>query len=153
MRRKKFLISLMFMRKFRRKKKTIVTSIVAVLLLSLMLFILFSLEAFLRKPSFISPIPSSFSNNYQKIASTSITQNLKILLAKRNIPFSSVSLSTDSSVLVTLASQEKIVFSSQKSLDSQISSLQVMLSRFTIEGKRFTVLDFRFDKPVIVFKQ
>lgn len=139
------------MRKFRRKKKTIVTSIITVLFLSSILFILFSLDSFFRKPSFISPIPS-LSNSYQKIASTSITQNLETLLAKRNIPFSSVSLSTDSSVLVTLASQEQIVFSSQKSLDSQISSLQAVLSRFTIEGKRFTVLDFRFDKPVIVFK-
>lgn len=141
------------MRKIRRKKKRIVTSIIAVLFLSLVLFVLLSLHAFLKKPSFISPIPSVSSNDYQKISSNSITQNLEILLAKNNIPFSSVSVSTDSSLLVTLTSQEKVVFSSQKSFDSQISSLQVMLSRFTIEGKRFVVLDFRFDKPVIIFKQ
>jgi len=107
---------------------------------------------FLNKQKLISPIPDVLykKNNQDQIKGNSIWQ-VEEKLRKSKIDFSSSSLASDSSYLVRLKSGETINFSSEKSLDEQISSLQLMLYRFTIEGKRLERLDFRFDKPVVVF--
>lgn len=107
---------------------------------------------FLNRSKLISPVPDVLykKNNQYQVKDNSIWQ-VEEKLKKSKIDFSSSSLASDSSYLVKLKSGEIINFSSEKSLDEQISSLQLMLYRFTIEGKRLERLDFRFDKPVVVF--
>ncbi len=101
------------------------------------------------KSPFVSPIAwrennSSVNNRVKKIED---------LLKKNNITFSSVSQASDSSYIIIFSQGEEVVLDSKKPLENQISSLQLMLSRLTIEGKRFARLDFRFEKPVISFKE
>lgn len=98
-----------------------------------------------RGGSLIKPIPLG-----PVVANDPLSKNVSDLLSKNNIPFSSVSLSTNSAILVQLKDGQEVLLSSEKPLPLQISSLQLVLSRLTIEGKRFTRLDFRFDKPIIV---
>ncbi len=76
--------------------------------------------------------------------------NLKALLKKKNIPFTSIRYSSDYYSL-TLADGGEVFVSSKKDLTLQINSLQLMLNRLTIEGKRIKSLDFRFDKAIINF--
>lgn len=95
--------------------------------------------------SLIRPVPSGAF-----VASDPISKNVSDLLSKNKIPFSSVSLATNSAILVVLKEDQEVLLSSKNPLPLQISSLQLVLSRLTIEGKRFERLDFRFDKPIIV---
>lgn len=94
----------------------------------------------------ISPLPQNKAMYHNS------TEELKVLLKKNNISFSSVIASSDSAYLLIGPQGEEIVFSSKKNLGFQVSSLQLILSRLTIEGKGFKRLDLRFDKPVIVLK-
>lgn len=99
---------------------------------------------------YISPLASNFS--LQQALGTEVTQDMiKEKLKKSRF---SVKNSTDydNGYLVTLSTDEKIIFSKNKPLEEQISSLQLISSRFTIEGKHFVQLDLRFDRPVIVPK-
>ena len=73
-------------------------------------------------------------------------------LTKQNISFGKVLLNSDGSLSVKLRDESEIIFSSKRSVKSQITSLQLMLSRLTIEGKKLKSLDFRFDNPVVSFK-
>lgn len=61
-------------------------------------------------------------------------------------------VATDEGYLIKVKEGEKILFSKDIDIATQISSLQLVLSRLTIEGKRFSRLDFRFEKPVVTFK-
>lgn len=72
-------------------------------------------------------------------------------LGKSGINFTSVKTASDSSYLVTLDNGSEVILNRNKNLQNQISSLQLILSRLTIEGKRFKSLDFRYDKPVVLF--
>lgn len=100
-----------------------------------------------NKKQVISPKSTQVKSSKNAI----FIRDLQKTLVQKNIPFSSIMLATDSSVLVRFANGEKAIFSLEKPLDNQISSLQLVLSRLTIEGKRFTNIDFRFDKPIIAF--
>ena len=75
---------------------------------------------------------------------------IKEKLSKLTIDLTSI-VASGSSYRLTLKDGEEVIFSSQKSLDSQISSLQFITLHLTMEGRRFHRLDLRFDKPVIVF--
>lgn len=92
--------------------------------------------------SFISPL---------SLVNEKKNNDIVTLLSSKNIAFSRAEAS-ESAILVTLASGEEILFSTSKSYDMQISSLQLILSRLTIEGRKIKSLDFRFDKPVIIFR-
>jgi len=108
------------------------------------------LGSFLGKNTYISPLAANFST--QQALGVAVTQDMiKEKLRKSGF---SVKNSTDydNGYLVTLSTDEKIIFSKNKPLDEQISSLQLISSRFTIEGKQFVQLDLRFDRPVIVPK-
>lgn len=90
---------------------------------------------------------------------TPLSQNKESLLVsveeeleKQNITFGKVSANSDGSLSVKLKDESEIIFSSKRSVKSQITSLQLMLSRLTIEGKKLKSLDFRFDNPVVSFK-
>lgn len=101
----------------------------------------------------ISPVPAIFEGNTINIfQNNSPLEKLKSELKKKNIPFSTVSVASDSAYIVRQPQGEEILLSSKKDLDVQVSSLHLILSRLTIEGKDFKRLDLRYDKPVIVFK-
>jgi hypothetical protein len=76
---------------------------------------------------------------------------LEEALLKANIKFIKISPQNDYSFLVKLVDEEEVIFSSKKDYQSQIASLQLITKRLTIEGKRFRGLDFRYDKPMIIF--
>lgn len=123
------------------KKAKVLFSIL--LVLALFLGILFSFyKYFLQKGKPISPLAQ------KELAKQN---NIEEILQKNKIEYSKISVATDSSYLVILKEGEEINLSSQKDLSAQISSLQLIISSLTIEGKKFKRIDFRFDKPIVVF--
>jgi len=134
----------MRIRKLKRKSKSLFIKIIfpAFILLTFLAFLLYKLPAF---PIFNKPIISPLGQNKPSRASS-----LEASLRKANIPFSSITPSSDS-YIITLSSGGQVIISSKKDLSTQINSLQLMLNRLTIEGKRIKSLDFRFDKPIINF--
>lgn len=97
---------------------------------------------FPKKQLFISPLASQKSIN---------NSGIEGLLQKSGITFTSVESTNDSVYLVNLKDGGQVIISKNKNVQDQISSLQLILSRLTIEGKRFKSLDFRYDKPVVLF--
>lgn len=98
-----------------------------------------------------------YINTYGFISPMSIDKDSLLVkveegLEKQNISFGKVTTNSDGSLSVKLRYESEIIFSSKKSVASQITSLQLMLSRLTIEGKKLKSLDFRFDNPVVSFK-
>lgn len=97
----------------------------------------------------ISPLADKIKENIQI---TNSANELEQILKKNNVSFGSVSNFSGSSLIVKMNGEEKVIFSTKKPFQEQVSSLQFILSRLTIEGKRFTRLDLRYDDPVISFK-
>ncbi|MBI1982442.1 MAG: hypothetical protein HYY87_04140 [Candidatus Levybacteria bacterium] len=128
-------------RKNRKTKK----GLIIIFLLFLFFLVLGFFYNFLGRSTFVSPLPSNDASFFE-------AENIEALLKKNNISFSEIKSSTDSSILVRLATGGDVLFSSTKSLSEQVSSLQPILFRLTIEGKRFKNLDLRFDKPVIRYE-
>ena len=90
------------------------------------------------------------------ISPLALQKNIKrnqidVLLQKSGIQFASVENAKDSTYLVNLKDGGQVIITQDKNIENQISSLQLILSRLTIEGKRFKSLDFRYDKPVVLF--
>ena len=115
---------------------------VLILLLLIGFIILITKSYLSKKALLISPI-----------ASTSIQdeRNIEILLVDAQIAFVSVSLEQDS-YKIKLQDGGDVVLSLKKNLDKQITSLQPILKQLTIEGKKFNRIDFRFDKPLVVYE-
>jgi|SRR3989344_115366 len=134
----------MRIKKLKRKGKFFFIKIIIPIFIFLILsaFLLYKLPAF---PIFNKPIISPLGQN-----KPSRVSSLESLLKKENVPFSSITSSSDFYTIV-LSGGGQVIISSKKELAVQISSLQLMLSRLTIEGKRIKSLDFRFDKPIINF--
>ena len=105
------------------------------------IYLIFSLF-FPQKQLFISPLSLQKNENRNQIND---------LLQKSGIPFASVENGNDSTYLVNLKDGGQVIIAQDKNVQNQISSLQLILSRLTIEGKRFKSLDFRYDKPVVLF--
>ncbi len=97
---------------------------------------------FPQKELFISPLALQKNTNRSEIDD---------LLQESGIAFTSVESAKDSSYLVNLKDGGQVIITQNKNVQNQISSLQLILSRLTIEGKRFKSLDFRYDKPVVLF--
>ena len=95
------------------------------------------------KPLFVSPLAKD---------NTSQRQDIRILLTASRITFSKTAKMQDLSYRVDLASGISVFISSKKDLSLQVSSLQAILKQLTIEGKEAKSIDFRFDKPIILFK-
>ena len=74
------------------------------------------------------------------------------LLTFFHISFTSISQASDLSFDIRLANGAQVLMTPKKDLNFQASSLQQMIKQLTIEGKQLEKIDFRFDKPVIVFK-
>ncbi len=75
----------------------------------------------------------------------------KSLLDKHNIAYKSVTVNKQNDIVVELDSSGEAILSPGKDLPTQIASLQVTIAHLTIIGKRFVRLDFRFERPVVLF--
>ena len=133
----------------KRKIKTRLFQQIKLFLIALMgIFIFFGVVylifffLFPQKQLFISPLALQKNVNRNQIDD---------LLEKSGIAFTSVENAKDSTYLVNLKDGGQVIITQNKNVQNQISSLQLILSRLTIEGKRFKSLDFRYDKPVVVF--
>ncbi len=152
----------MFSKKIIRRNKNVIRKIKICIFLTFLLSIgiFFGYEKFFTKRyDFLSPI-SSFQTNVPTFYPTNNSLNknkdislLETLLKKSAISYESIGVSSqEAALLVVLKDEENVIISRNKDLKEQISSLQLILSRFTIEGKKFSRLDFRFERPVVVFK-
>lgn len=101
--------------------------------------------------SVVSPLSKQVVAQKNPSPSTDPQTTLTQLLKQANIETQSITVASDSSLLVTLSSNQELIFSPQKDIAQQISSLQVITKQLTIEGKRFTRVDLRFDNPVVAF--
>lgn len=137
----------MLLKKHKRKAKIVFKRIYGLLIILVVLLILLNIF-FMKKSLYVSPL----STTSQKIdLSNSYENNLELMLKSYAVSYSSVALEQNRYV-ISLTGGEQVILDSQKSLNNQISSLQLLLSQLTIEGKHFKTLDFRYNKPIIVFK-
>ncbi|MDE2588628.1 MAG: hypothetical protein KGL95_03035 [Patescibacteria group bacterium] len=105
----------------------------------------------LRAKQFISPLVSQTTKKQQAIVNPDTSTQIEDLLKRNSMTPVSVTIASDSALLVTLDSGEQIIFSQKKDLSEQITSLQLIKRELTIEGKRLNRVDFRFDNPIITF--
>ena len=96
---------------------------------------------YFKKPIIVNPIQE------QTVKEIDLEKSLR----KYKISFSSISYDSDSIYVILLTQGGKIMVSSKKNINGQISSLQRILRELTIEGKPFKIIDFRFEKPVVEF--
>jgi hypothetical protein len=116
-------------------------SLIGIFVLVGIIYLTFSL-VFPKRQLFISPLALQKNTNHNQIDE---------LLQKSGIAYTSVENAQDASYLVNLKDGGQVIIAQNKNVQNQISSLQLILSRLTIEGKRFKSLDFRYDKPVVLF--
>lgn len=127
------------------KKKIFRKKIPAILLLVLgITFFSYSIyNIYFAKPEpFLNPLAKNLSTEEAIIGKE---------LLKNGLDFKKVSFQRDGTYKVFLKDGSEIFLSPKKSILKQVSSLQLIVKRLKIEGKRFKRLDFRYDKPVIVF--
>ena len=126
-------------------KQSVKLVLITILLLGLIstFFAYLYINFYIGTYGFISPLSQNKETLLVKVEDE---------LTKQNISFGKVLLNSDGSLSVKLRDESEIIFSSKRSVKSQITSLQLMLSRLTIEGKKLKSLDFRFDNPVVSFK-
>lgn len=101
---------------------------------------IFDRKPFFVRQEFIIPIP--------------LEDPLKELegnLSEKNIPFNFPLIATESGILANLSEGGQIIFSREKDFNLQINSLEMILSRLKQEGKKVKKVDFRFDKPIVVY--
>ena len=127
--------------KYVRKKRRLVFVLISLCLIGLI--ILITLPFFTKKALFISPITRNSNQDAKKI---------ETLLINAQISFTSISLTTNSSYIVKLQDGGEVILSLKKNIEKQITSLQPILKQLTIEGKKFNRIDFRFDKPLVVYE-
>lgn len=112
-------------------------------LLVLILNLIFPKASWFRKPIVINPVIRNSDIEGSKIGR---------LLSNASIPFSSIN-SVQDYFDIELNGSGRVYMSYKKDINSQISSLTAILKQLTINGKGFKLIDFRFDKPVIVFEK
>lgn len=101
----------------------------------------------------VRPIPAFSSvKGISTRTQTAAIVEVRRLCKEENIPITDITERADLTIEINQSGGEKILFSTTKPIEEQISSLQLVLTRLTIEGKRFESLDFRFDTPVVVFR-
>lgn len=125
------------------KKRGLAILAIFALFLSILSILVYS-NFWANKPLFISPVALNSLNPIPKFEK---------LLLDYGIEFSSISLNFDSSYLVKLKDDGKVILSLEKDIRKQIASLQLMLKQLTIEGRKFNLIDFRFDKPIVQIRE
>lgn len=134
-------------------KKYILYGVVGIASLSVVSFGVIHIAAIIQKPLFVSPVPKQapLVLHVPKEEKDITGEAIIGLLAKNNISVASFSAKPQYYHL-SLTTGEEVLFSKEKPLDIQLSSLQLVLSQLTIEGKKLQTIDFRFDKPVVLFR-
>ena len=125
-------------RKTHKLRKWVILYFLFLMFLGLLVVFYYFLN-FLSHPLFVSPV----------IKGGSQSSDLEKKLKASKIPFSSIEFTSDSFYVITLNQGGKILVSSKKNINRQISSLQRILRELTIEGRVFKSIDFRFEKPVV----
>lgn len=123
-----------------RKKRRFVFVLISLALI--ILIGLASLPFFAKRDLYISPVTKN-SDDAKKI---------ETLLRDARILFLSISIDEDSSYKVKIEGGGEVVLSLKKDLERQITSLQPILKQLTIDGKKFNRIDFRYDKPLVVYE-
>ncbi|HWY79505.1 MAG TPA: hypothetical protein VNW29_04045 [Candidatus Sulfotelmatobacter sp.] len=143
-------------KEYPRKRKRFIKQIILLFIVLLIFVIVISSIAYylfaikFKKPLYVSPLPIEM--HYTQVdPGVKLVELLKKGLKKDQIEYTAISRE-NGSFIVTLQNGEKVTFSSQKDIMSQIASLQYILSHLTMEGRQFSSLDLRFDKPVIMIK-
>jgi len=124
-----------------KKKKLLTLVLLAIFLIALSILLFF--PRLTKKALFISPITRNSNQDAKKI---------ETLLINAQISFTSISLSANSSYIIKLQDSGEVVLSLKKNIEKQITSLQPILKQLTIDGKKFNRIDFRFDKPLVVYE-
>lgn len=124
-----------------KKKRLIILVLLAIFLIALT--ILLFLPHLVKKTLYISPVTRNSSQEAKK---------METLLLDAQISVLSISLQADSSYKVLLQDDGEVIISLKKNIEKQIASLQPILKQLTIEGRKFNRIDFRFDKPVVVYE-
>lgn len=124
-----------------RKKRLLLLALSAIFLIVLIRVLFIS--HFAKKTLYISPVTKNSSQDAKRI---------ERLLIDAQIKFVSISLNEGSSYKVLLEDGEEVVLSLKKDLERQITSLQPILKQLTIDGKKFNRIDFRYDKPLVVYE-
>lgn len=127
--------------RFFQQVKIFFIALMGMFILLGIVYLIFFLS-FPKKQLFISPLA---------LQKTTYRNQIDEMLQKSEIAFTSVESAKDSTYLVNLKDGGQVIITQNKNVQNQISSLQLILSRLTIEGKRFKSLDFRYDKPVVLF--
>ncbi len=125
-------------RKIRRTKFALLLLIL--IFLGICVFLAYRIWSF-KKPAFISPV-----SNLGFYQNTAFENKLK----EKGIDWENLKFENNI-YQFRVKEQGRVSISTKKNIDEQISSLQLILRRLKIEGRRFKSLDFRYDKPVIIF--
>lgn len=134
----------MLKKKNRKSRVPLIGFILYLILLTVLVIVgydFFHVKVLPQKPVVVSPVVS------QK---EPLIDTVKKTLIKDNIQFSQV-VASDSSYLVFLKDGSQIILPEDYDVEAKLNSLQVILKQFTIEGKTFQQIDFRFDKPTVIF--
>ena len=123
-----------------KKKRLLILVLLAIFLITLGILLFF--PRLTKKALFISPVATNSSQDAKKI---------ETLLLEADISFSSISF-LDYYYIVMLSDGGQVILSLKKDIEKQITSLQPILKQLTIEGKKFNRIDFRFDKPLVVYE-
>lgn len=125
-----------------KKKKLIIFILITSFLIVVVTALLF-LSRLANKTLFISPVSKNISQEIKTIED---------LLFDAQIVFTSISLNDNSSYKVLLKDGGEVVISLKKNIERQITSLQPILKQLTIDGRKFNRIDFRYDKPLVVYE-
>lgn len=124
-----------------RKKLGLLLFFVALIVLNILLIY----KAFIEKPK---PIINPLAQNQ-----VSSTGEIEKKLKESKIEYTSLTTEKDLNFLIKLKGGGEVIIDSGRSIDEQFSSLQLILSQLKIEGRALARLDFRYEKPIITFKE
>lgn len=131
-------------------KKKFLIGYIFILLIAFSAIAYFTINNNLFMNQSISPVPSGLSRDSGGSLSTK-DQLIKIFTEKK-IAVESLSLASESAIMVKFKTGGEAIFSSLRPLEQQVSSLQRIENRLTIEGKVLKRIDLRFNKPVVSFE-
>lgn len=82
---------------------------------------------------------------------SALHESISKALSDNHIQYTSVTVNEDGTATIALQNNATVIITTHKDILQQIASLQLTIANLTIEGKQLKRMDFRFDKPVVVF--
>jgi len=135
----------------RENKARITTAGAAVLIFSVTLVGLIAL--FVHRNDLISPLAEKRQQVLAEAKKADAdTTHIKKYLTEKNISYVTIDRLSKAAYLVRLKTGEEVFISEDKDILKQLTSLQLILARLTMEGKQASRLDFRYDKPVVLYE-